>query len=444
MSAKAKHATLLDVLMDGRAVGRLAKDPNERGSIWFEYDPDWIKSGYALSPFPPFDLRAGAFKPLSKVFEGLHGVFNDALPDGWGHLLMDRALKKSLDWERHEIEPLDRLAYIGSRAMGALEFRPAMERGQSAPTISLDSLAESALLVQEGSADNVLAALYIHGGSPGGARPKVTVAIERGGDQCMSGFGSIPDNFDHWIVKFRARDADPPSMGRIELAYARMADAAKVDMPPTRLISAKVRGKREDFFAVQRFDRAGNAKKHVVSLGGMLEASHRMPSMDYGDLLKATLMATKDAREVDNAFRLMVFNVLAHNKDDHVKNFAFVRNEGGWAMTKAFDLTFSAGMSGQHTTSISGEGLPKLAAIEKIARDMQIKDWRETVAEVFAAVEAWETFATEQKVPKAIWSTYGKAMREGPCFAELARFPAPRKAQPKTAKNQEPDGGLTP
>ena len=421
MRSKAKHATLLDVLLDGRAVGRLAKDPNERGSIWFEYAPQWIKSGYALSPFPPFDLRAGAFKPLSKVFEGLHGVFNDSLPDGWGLLLMDRALKKSLDWERHAIEPLDRLAYIANRAMGALEFRPAMERGQADAAVSLESLAESALRVQEGSADVALAAIYIHGGSPGGARPKVTVAIERGSDQCMSGFGPIPDNFDHWIVKFRAHDADPPSMGRIELAYARMAAAAKIDMPPTRLLSVKVRGKREDFFAVQRFDREGNAKKHVISLGGMLEASHRMPSMDYVDLLKATLMATKDAREVDKAFRLMVFNVLAHNKDDHVKNFAFVRHASGWALSKAFDLTFSAGMSGQHTTSINGEGLPGLEAVAKVARDMQIKDWRDTMAEVFAAVQAWETFATEQKVPKAIWSAYGKAMRAGPCFTELAK-----------------------
>ncbi len=433
MNAKAIHATLLDVLMDGRLVGRLAKDPHERGSIWFEYDPEWIKSGYALSPFPPFGLRPGAFKPLSPVFDGLHGVFNDALPDGWGLLLMDRALKSALDWDRHAIEPLDRLAYIGNRAMGALEFRPAMVRGETESAVSLEGLAESALLVQEGSAADVLAALYIHGGSPGGARPKVTVAIEKGTDNCMSGFGAIPENFDHWIVKFRARDADPPSMGRIELAYARMAQAAKVNMPPTRLVSVTVRGKREDFFAVQRFDRERNAKKHMVSIGGLLEASHRMPSMDYGDLLKATLMATKDAREVDKAFRLMVFNVLAHNKDDHVKNFAFVGSARGWAMTQAFDLTFSAGLSGQHTTSVSGEGLPRLEAIAKLAREMQIKDWRDTVAEVFAAVEMWETFATEQKVPKAIWSVYGKAMRAGNCFTELAKSPISKRGASSAA-----------
>lgn len=228
---------------------------------------------------------------------------------------------------------------------------------------------------------------------------------------------------NHWIVKFRASDADPPSMGRIELAYARMAQAAKLDMPPTRLMSVNVRGQREDFFAVRRFDRVGNSKKHVISLGGMLEASHRMSSLDYADLLKATLMATLDMREVNKAFRLMVFNVLAHNKDDHVKNFAFLRHEKGWAMTPAFDLTFSVGMGRQHTTSVSGEGLPRLASIAKIARDMQIKDWRETVAEVFAAVQAWEVFATEQKVPQPIWRAYRQAMQQSPCFAELTKTP---------------------
>ncbi len=423
MSANAKHAMLLDVLIDGRMVGRIANDPNARGSIWFQYDPAWIKSGYALSPFPPFDLNAPAFKPLSRVFDGLHGVFNDALPDGWGLMLMDRALKRSLDWARHEIEPLDRLAYIADRAMGAMEFRPAMEYGQDILAVSLESLAESAQLVEEGSTDNVLAALYIHGGSPGGARPKITVAIERGSDRCMSGFGAIPDTFDHWIVKFRARATDPPCMGRIELAYARMAEAAKVDMPPTRLISASVRGKRENFFAVRRFDREANIKKHVVSVGGMLEASHRLPSLDYGDIFKATLIATKDAREVDKAFRRMVFNVLAHNKDDHVKNFAFIREERGWVISPAYDLTFSAGMSGQHTTAIGGEGLPRLNAIAKLAREMQVKNWRDVVAEVFAAVDAWETFAADQKLPPEIWRAYRKAMQEGPCFADLAKSP---------------------
>ena len=412
-----KHTSKLDVLASGRRVGGLAK--SDRGEIWFEYDPGWIKSGFGLSPMKQFDLKLGAFKPKDPLFNGLHGVFHDALPDGWGLLLMDRAMKKKLDWDPHQISPLDRLAYIGNRAMGALEFRPAMADMAASSAPSLESLAEDAMLVQEGAATEVLGALYLHGGSPGGARPKVTIAIERDGDRCMSGFGEIPENFDHWIVKFRTQKADPDCMGRIELAYARMAAAAKIEMPPTRLISALVRGKKEDFFAVQRFDRVGNSKRHVISLGGMLEISHRTPSIDYAGLLKAVSFVTKDVTQVAKAFRLMVFNVLAHNKDDHVKNFAFMRGDKGWALTPAYDLTFSGGINNQHTTAVCGEGLPTLAALRKIAEDLQLDQWQETVREVHEAVASWAKLAAELKVPKPLADKYRRAIEAGPCFTEL-------------------------
>lgn len=126
MNTKAKHVKELQVSMAGVAVGTLAQ--TERGQIWFEYDPAWIQSGFALSPTPSFALKSGAFKATNNTFDGLHGVFNDALPDGWGLLLMDRALKNKLGWDFHEITPLDRLAYIGNRAMGALEFKPTLDR----------------------------------------------------------------------------------------------------------------------------------------------------------------------------------------------------------------------------------------------------------------------------------------------------------------------------
>ena len=408
----------LDVYISGTRVGGLAK--SDRAEIWFEYDPLWIKTGFPLSPMKQFDLKLGAFKPTTNLFSGLHGVFNDALPDGWGLLLMDRAVKKKLGWEPHEISPLDRLAYIGSRAMGALEFRPAMAGVGSTGAPSLAHLAEDALLVQEGAADDILGALYLHGGSPGGARPKVTIAIERDGDRCISGFQDIPENFDHWIVKFRTQQADPACMGRLELAYAKMAAAAKIQMPATRLISVIARGKKEEFFAVQRFDRIGNTKRHVISLGGMLEISHRAPSIDYSALLKAVSFVTRDIGEVEKAFRLMVFNVLAHNKDDHVKNFSFMKDESGWLLTPAYDLTFSSGMGNQHTTSASGEGNPTLNAIRKIAEDLQIDQWEETAREVFDAVSSWESFAADLQIPKTIANKYRSAIAASPYFAELA------------------------
>ena len=140
-------------------------------------------------------------------------------------------------------------------------------------------------------------------------------------------------------------------------------------MPPTQLVQATVRGKQEDFFAAQRFDRIGNQRRHVISLVGMLELTHRAPSIDYSTLLKAVGFATKDQREVRKAFRRMVFNVLAHNKDDHVKNFAFMQVGKDFVLTPAFDLTFSAGINNMHTSALGGEGRPGLTAVRRVAKE---------------------------------------------------------------------------
>jgi len=431
MTSKAKqaHTLKLSVLMAGEAVGTLAQD--ERGQVWFEYDAAWVQHGFALSPMPSFALKLGAFKATRQTFEGLHGVFNDALPDGWGLLLMDRALKQARNWAPHDITPLDRLAYMGNRAMGALQFKPLLAADQSAEAPVLDSLAEQAMLAQEGDASQLLAALYVHGGSPGGARPKVTVAmlVDVAADNAASAsmqaapllscFETIPDQYDHWMVKFRSNTTDHVCMGRVEMAYAQMAAAAGVDMPPSRLIAATVRGVQEDFFAVQRFDRIKNKKLHVISLGGMLDASHREPCLDYTELLKAVHFATKNIQDVARAFRLMVFNVLAHNKDDHVKNFAFLFNGKHWQLAPAFDLTFSGGVGNQHTTALAGQGNPTLGAMKQVAKGAGIKHADLVIDQVFAAVSQWRRFASEQGVTPGVANVYAQAIQAGPCFAEL-------------------------
>ena len=413
-----KHVKRLEVWIASNRVGLLGE--SERGEIWFEYDPLWIKNGFPLSPLDRFALKAGAFiTDQQNPFNGLHGVFNDALPDGWGLLLMDRTFKKYFNWNPHEITALDRLAYIGNRAMGALEFREPITIIEDIDLPSINDLATESVLIQKSTQEEVLNSLAIYGGSPGGARPKVTVALERNGDSCISGFSSIPANYDHWIVKFRTQLVDPPCMGRIELAYSKMAKLAKIEMPETKLISAQVQGKKEEFFAVQRFDRVGNSKKHIVSLAGMLEISHRSPSIDYLDLLKAVQFVTNSDVELEKAFRLMVFNVLAHNKDDHSKNFSFIYSDGLWKMTPAYDLTFSSGMNNQHSTAVMGLGLPSATSIQKVAQTMGIKKSNEITREVYEAVSQWEVIAAEGKVSKKIISDYKKAIFEGPLFKEL-------------------------
>jgi len=295
--------------------------------------------------------------------------------------------------------------------MGALEYEPALPAGNIPETVDIATLARAAQAVLAGKTPDVLPQLYIQGGSPGGARPKVTVAFSADATICQSGFSPLPDGYHHWLVKFRARD-DPPDMGRIEQVYAAIARLAGVETPESRLIPVRVGQRTEALFATRRFDRDGNDKRHVLTLSGYLYASHRYPSVGYDSVLGATLHLTRDVREVARAFRLMVFNVLAHNKDDHARNFSFIRHESGWRLAPAYDLTFSAGMRNEHATDIAGSGNPGLKQIEQIARQAGIENWREIVEQVRTATSQWRPLAQESGVAKARISAIGKALAE--------------------------------
>lgn len=409
-----KHTRKLEVLLDGQRVGILmARDSDH--AIAFQYDAHWIANGHALSPMPQFALKNEPFFSKNHTFEGLHGVFNDALPDGWGLLLMDRAFKESFGWDRHEITPLDRLAYINNRAMGALEFIPPSHAKLADPAISISTLAESALDIHNGLASESLAALYIHGGSPGGARPKAVVALSDDASLCASSFSPIPKGYHHWLVKFRTPQADPPCMARIEMAYADMARKAGIRMPETRLLHAEVHGLHEEFFATRRFDRTPDTKIQTLSIGGMLDLSHRVPAIDYENLIKTVGFATQNSLEVDKAFRLMAFNILAHNRDDHVKNFAFIRDRNQWSLSPGYDLTFSFGINKQHSTTIGGAGTPSFHHVSLIGQN-HCRTWEQILTEVYTAVSSWPDIAAEHGVAQEFIDTYWSAITHGPLF----------------------------
>jgi serine/threonine-protein kinase HipA len=389
-----KHVARLKVLHCLQEVGMLAI--TDRGQILFEYAPQWLAAGFDLAPRSlAFNgVPQGAKDPL---FNGLHGVFNDSLPDGWGLLLMDRIFNNRMGWSRHQITPLDRLAYIGKRAMGALSYEPEYEKERIEDVVDLSVLAASVETVLSGSTEDVFTQLRIQGGSPGGARPKVTVALSQNSPVCLSGFHQIPDGYQHWLVKFRSKE-DPEDMGRAEKTYADMAKIAGVEMPETALQRVKLGSREEDYFAVRRFDRDVNARRHVVTMAGLYYADFRTPCMDYKDILAATSILTKDIRQVERAFRLMTFNVLTHNKDDHAKNFAFVYGPGGWELSPAYDLTFSHGMGNEHTTAIAGSGNPGRDKLMEIARAFRIEAGAKIIEEVRHAVSMWQTLAKDNDV----------------------------------------------
>lgn len=374
-----------------RPVGQLAES---RGSVFFEYDPEFLRAPLWLSPFklPPVP---GLHEHTDRAFGPLFGLFDDSLPDGWGLLLMDRAFRRT-GRDPHAVGILERLAYLGSETMGALVYEPAMPREDDLnESFDLGRLAREAVQVLDGDVQSALPLLQRAGGSPGGARPKVLVGVQ--GDRLISGHGELPEGFSPWIIKFPVRQDDRDA-GTIEFAYARMATAAGLVMPETRLFEAG----RERFFGVRRFDRQDNRRVHTHTLGNLIHSNFRVPSCDYADFLKVVRILTKNHQDLRQAFRRMVFNVLTHNRDDHVKNVSFCLNEAGdWRLAPAYDLTFAPGPGGEHSMTVQGQGkTPGRSALLAVGRGEGLRDRDMAVMyeEVRAAVEQWPVLADEAGV----------------------------------------------
>jgi serine/threonine-protein kinase HipA len=319
-------------------------------------------------------------------------------------LLMDRHFRQ-LGLEPAEVSSLDRLAYLSTRTMGALTYHPprSHEELDAAATFDLHTLARQALEVHSGQAADVLPQLLRAGGSPGGARPKVLVGFEPSTGQLVSGEDDLPEGFEHWIVKFAAT-TDKVGSGPVEYAYALMAGAAGLELPPARIFETSA---QDRFFGVKRFDRAeGNRRVHLHTFGNLIHADFRVPGCDYAELLKATNILTRNHQDVLRAFRLMAFNVLAHNRDDHVKNVSFTLEleSGQWALGPAYDLTFAAGPGGEHSTTVAGEGKdPGPEQMLKLAgpADISAKAARGIIDEVRHAIDRWGELADQARVPAA-------------------------------------------
>jgi len=376
-------------------VGQLAE---YQGRIYFEYDPAFLRTGLELSPFK-LPLKTGAVSAEPGPWGGLFGLFNDSLPDGWGLLLMGRHLR-SLGVDTRYLTPLDRLAYMGNRTMGALSYEPARDIDDGAFEIDIASMANSAIEIYEGHSSEILPKIAQAGGSPAGARPKILVHLSD--EQMISGEAEPPEGFEPWIIKFFAQ-GDHPDTGRIEYAYSLMAQDAGIDMPETRLFHDK---NGNAWFGIKRFDRAGQQRIHMHTLGGLVDADFRLPSLDYTDVLRVTQTLTRNAADVKRAFALMVFNVLAHNRDDHSKNFSYLMDKSGeWRLAPAYDLTCSGGINGEHTTAIAGAGRkPGEEHMLRVGESVGLKPahMRQIIERVQASISRWDVWCDRAGITSAI------------------------------------------
>jgi len=240
------------------------------------------------------------------------------------------------------------------------------------------------------------------GGSPQGARPKAMIGVSRDKSKVIQGVEELPAGYEPWLVKF-ANTADGQDAGAIEYVYSLMAQEAGLEMMEAHLFPAK---KSAGYFATRRFDRTENGGRlHMHTACGLLHSDFRVPSLDYQDLIKATMILTRDMREAQKMYRLAVFNVLSHNRDDHAKNFSFLMDEtGAWRMAPAYDLTFSSGPGGEQSTMVMGEGKnPGIEHLLKLAEvaDLSRADAQRIIDETMMALLQWKELAKSCGVSKA-------------------------------------------
>lgn len=329
-----KGTNHLTVKYHGRILGTIAETKDGRGA--FAYSREWLSEGFSISPLS-LPLEEKVFLPKTDLLEGLFGVFADSLPDGWGRLLVDRMLL-SKKISPSSVSATERLGIVGSMGMGALEYEPELWKETKEDIPDFDYLAKECEKILKEKDSEELDLLFQMGASSGGARPKVLVTWKE----------------EPWIVKFPS-SYDKKTIGEEEYHYMKCAKKCGILTPEVYLFPSEY-GK--GYFGAKRFDRKNGKKVHMITVSGLLETSHRIPNLDYRDLMKLTWLVTKDERELEEMYRRMCFNVFAHNRDDHSKNFSYLydEEESRFKLAPAYDLTYSNSIGGEHATCVNGNG----------------------------------------------------------------------------------------
>jgi serine/threonine-protein kinase HipA len=331
-------------------IGRLNYNVESKAG-YFEWSVEAQTASLALSPFK-LPLSSGVWastshRRLPQEYAGLPGMLNDALPDGWGLYLMDKALIR-LAIKQEFISPALRLAYLGDRAWGALTFRPVMEDSPE-ETMTLGRLGMEVEATIEGHIEEVSNELLRAGSSPQGARPKVMVDLSDDGKAAMVTGGVAREGFSSWLIKFAARD-EPADAPIIERAYMDIARAAGLHVMDSQLMD--INGKPA--FATRRFDRTADSRVFCHTLGGLFHYSHRAIGLDYAHLAEAMDDLSVPEASYAQAYRRAVFNAALSVRDDHAKNFAFMLNPlNEWDLAPAYDLTYTEGPGGHHAMTFA-------------------------------------------------------------------------------------------
>lgn len=412
-SSPYKKVERIDVYLWGKFVGSAALDP-KLGYYVFAYDKSFGRSGIEIAPLhmPLNDNEeVYVFTDLPEAtYKRLPAMLADSLPDDFGNALIDRYMADK-GIAHHQVTQLDRLAYMGNRSMGALEFKPAHGPKNTKPTaIIMNNLVTEARKVVKGTLDGdyetdaALRSIIEVGTSAGGARAKAVIAWNPITQEAQSGQVNAEDGFEHWLLKFDGMGVDKElgmsqHYGRIEYAYYLMATQAGITMTKSRLLEEHGRA----HFMTKRFDREGRSTKHhIQTFCAMNHIDYKMKSTNSYEQLLMTLgeLALPHEAYVE-VFRRMIFNIMGRNCDDHSKNFSFLLREGSdWELAPAYDVTFAHNPKGewtnQHLMSVNGKYKHFTSEdILKVADRFGVGEAKQLLVQIREAIQSWPTFAKE-------------------------------------------------
>lgn len=428
---------ILKVMLWGKEVGRLSLD-FRRGMPYFEYNRDWVENGLDVSPLNASIKRPQNLRPIfgasEKIYQKLPPFIADSLPDSWGNELFEQ-WRQQQKIRVGDITPLDKLAFIGKRAMGALEFEPETYRFSSVENLNLNSLIalakrvyterENAHVMPEESLD--MQSLLAVGTSAGGRQPKAIVAINRETREIRSGQIEGLKNFDYCLLKFGTKER---STAELEMVYYEMATRAGISMMPCWLMAVE----GEKHFVTKRFDRDHGRKLHMQTLAALY------PEADsYESLLWVCRKMRLSERDSEEIFRRLVFNVLANNTDDHNKNFSFLMDESGrWSLAPAYDMTYIFSVGGylpetHHCLLVKGKYTDiTLHDVLELAADNGIRKADTIIADVVEALRSFRTLAEKNGVQERWISAVETTLQHN---LEMWGFCPPRTFEPYTDAN---------
>ena len=384
----------------------------ESGRIGFSYNGDYIRNGgVAISPTRlPIESRTFEFPELQRqeAFMGLPGVLADSLPDAFGNLIIRKYFEER-GQRGQSLSPVQRLLYVGNRAMGALEYFPQLQRKspEEEQALEIKSLVESARRLIEGETGEAIHEIMRVGGSAGGARPKALILWDRAKSKGRSGFAEHRAGEEYWLIKFdginsaSGRDHQAKPFNRIEYTYALLAKQLNIAMEEVGFL--------EDgelfHFMTRRFDRQQNTKHHMHSLAGMTHVDYNLPgAYSYEAWLRLIQELGLGYPAMEQAYRRMIFNVVGRNQDDHVKNFSFLMKgrSAGWELAPAYDLTYSAGTgyTRQHQMTIAGRGDGFIREdMVSVGEKFDIRHPRRIIDETVDAFSQWPALGEQWGVP---------------------------------------------